>query len=324
MQAAPGEYEAVSFAVRTNQNVSNLLVTASNLANGSNTIPAANVDIKAVKVWWQSGVDLHNPIDQSPVLDPELLLNDDSLVTVDESNATTHYNYVKGYNCSGCTVDVTYPTWVTYNNDQTAFNNAEANLNAHVYPQDAATLQPLSISANKTKQFWVTVHVPDAAVSGNYTGTLTVSLTNASSVAENQTLSFQVTVLPFQLAAPMLDYSVYDMTVLGSPTQMDQDFLKNSTQVSNELLDMRAHGIDTPTVDQPLASLSQYLQLMEGKGFSKDRLYILGLCLYNGYVTNSNYISNPTAFKNDVASAISIAKSFGYKDVYAGAIWIFY
>ncbi|MCP4612730.1 MAG: hypothetical protein GY845_28885, partial [Planctomycetes bacterium] len=85
--ASPGEFEPASFVVQANQNISSLQVQASNLTGTSGSIPSSNVDIRVVKVWYQSGVTV---VHESKVLTPELLLKDDSLVKIENGE-----NYLK-------------------------------------------------------------------------------------------------------------------------------------------------------------------------------------------------------------------------------------
>ncbi len=57
---------------------------------------------------------------------------------------------------------------------------------------------PMTLQSGADQQFWVTVHVPDEAAPGDYTGVIT--LTTTATVFG--TLKLELTVLPFPLSAP--------------------------------------------------------------------------------------------------------------------------
>jgi len=85
--AAPGEYEAASFVLTAFRPLQVKSVGCTELKGPKGEkIPAANVDVKLVKRWYRSGsawIAYHNDR-RLRVLVPDLLVNDDSLVYVDE------------------------------------------------------------------------------------------------------------------------------------------------------------------------------------------------------------------------------------------------
>jgi hypothetical protein len=300
LQASNGEYTAASFVVSSNQDLTNLNITASDLTSGGNTIPASDIDIKAVKVWYQSGTDDVWRNQDLNVLTPELLLNDDSLVKVQGTD-----NYIKGYNCSGCYIDISQPRFPLKATDSAQWQTEENYLTANVKPTDAATLQPVNISANTLKQFWVTIHIPQDASIGSYTGAITL---DSHSAFPTKTINLQTEVLPFNLEDPVLDYSIYYMSILSDTASLGET--KSAEQIANEMRDLKAHGIDYPTIYEQDSNLSNYLTIRDDKGFKKDKLY------YLRSITSQYDPNNPNAFKNSVAQYVNLFKSFGYGDTY--------
>ena len=110
--ATPGEYEPASFVIRANEDIESLALTVSDLkTQGGRTISSSQVDIKVVKAWYQdqglkyqqeTPARTYNPTVLSyhkepknkykKVLVRELLLNDESLIKVDQKEK---HNYVK-------------------------------------------------------------------------------------------------------------------------------------------------------------------------------------------------------------------------------------
>lgn len=138
LMACPGEYESASFALYALADLPEVRVTASDLQGPGGRIPAAALDLRVVKVWYQAGRNVG--FQNEYLLTPELLLKDDSLVQVDFEKKT---NLLKM--------------------DRDAM-------------RDADTLQPVTIPKATTKQFWVTVQVPPEAAAGDYEGSLDIAV----------------------------------------------------------------------------------------------------------------------------------------------------
>src|SRR3989344_4980896 len=73
--ASPGEYEPATFAVYTDVTLLNVKVDVSDLISSNGIIPHNNIDVRIVKVWNQSGLDIARTLDVYEV--PELLVYDD-------------------------------------------------------------------------------------------------------------------------------------------------------------------------------------------------------------------------------------------------------
>jgi hypothetical protein len=140
---AGGEYESGTLAIQASGgDVSDTMVTLSDLTFGANVISSSAIDVRTIKWWYQS--NKWNPTQFVYV--PELLLHDDTVVL--SSNHTTKTNTLK-YDMSTI--------------------------------HDADTLQPVSLPNNTLKQYWITVDAAPDQAAGIYSGTATVTTSNAGS-----------------------------------------------------------------------------------------------------------------------------------------------
>jgi len=224
--ACAGEYEALSALVYGLQDAKGLTVTCSSLASPAATLPASAVDLRIVKTWYQ-GASVGIGYTKEKWLVPELLLKDDRLVRVDVEKQE---NYLRStapdgresyHLCSG---------------------PDSADLEG-VRPQDATTLQPVDLVAGESREFWVTIRVPDDAAPGLYRGAITFA-----SPAGSATLPLALTVHPFALEPSRLIYSIYYRGTLsadGQPTISSEG--KSEDQYRAEIADLKAHGVLYPT-----------------------------------------------------------------------------
>ena len=132
LTACPGEYESGSFGLYALRDVRDVRLTVTDLVSADGRIPAGAVDLRLVKVWYQSGTNVG--FQRLKLLTPELLLKDDDLVRVDERRQLNILKY-----------------------DKDAM-------------RDAATLQPFALAEGTVKQCWLTVHVPSGTAAGAYAG----------------------------------------------------------------------------------------------------------------------------------------------------------
>lgn len=215
LSAAPGEYESASVQLVAGDMATQFddlrLTVDQDLQMGGYVIDTSDVAIHLVKCWYQIAGDT---IEYSTVreLKPELLLHDDALVTpVDSTQSNT-----------------------IVNEDQ---------------PQDASTLQPLDLPAGRCQQYWLTVHVPDTAPPGLYTGALSVK----SGAQLAFTVPIQVQVQDVALSPARLDYSIYYIGRLPLSTQsgktdvVNKDW-KTQAQYEAEMKNLVAHGVLTPSM----------------------------------------------------------------------------
>ncbi|MDD5599911.1 MAG: LamG domain-containing protein, partial [Victivallaceae bacterium] len=297
--AAPGEYESASFAIKAFSNLSAMEVTVSNLEKaGAEAIPASNIDIYAVKCWYQNGVNAITYTEGQKILVPELLLKDDSLINVDTVNQE---NYIK--------VNGAY-VWIS---DPTKSENLYCPTNAEFPVQDSSVLLPVNISAAELKQFWLTVKVPDAAVEGEYIGHISFTTPGDGEIGRYK---IAVNVLPFTLEDTPLKYSIYyrgQLTANGEGT-ISPEF-KSTEQYTNEIIDMFKHGIDNAAIYQAytndLALLQNALGLRTTAGMDKTVLYYLGLS--TGSSTDPAVLA---VLKAKVTNIRNTAAPYGITDVY--------
>ena len=299
--AARGEYEPASFVVSAMADISSLTVNVGDLRSDRDTIPAASVDVKVVKCWYQAGtawVGIRQ--DKSKrILTPELLLNDDTLVKV---NHEKRENYVK----------LRFPegekyVWIS---DPTEIARSRS-LPVDKFPvKDSSVLLPVDIPAAKSKQFWLTVHVPKDAQQGTYTGTIAL---NAPHAALGE-LTLTVDVLPFELLPP---YYTSSMDYHGRPNTKSKgtigSWVKSREQFRNELANMVAHGLSNCqhySIRKDL--LGEVLKIRAQVGMDNRTLYLKGAIP----------IGNPTdpkaleAIKANVRDIIELTSAYGTEVVY--------
>ena len=301
MSAAAGEYEPATFAIRSSVALTNVHVQAADLykvgAPGT-VISADAVDIKWVKRWYQNHSYTYTP---DNVLTPELLLNNDALVSVGSTSTLPDMD----------TLGLT----------------------------DSATLQPLDLAAAFTKQVWLTVHVPDGAAAGEYIGEITVTADGQPT----RTLELRVTVLPFVLEEPMLEYAMYVNSEMDRPDGRlyGRMWTRTYEQVEALMADLKAHGVMYPFLQQPITLvptatppgdwtlvqydstlLDDYLEILDNLGFPKDKLY-WGNSYMMRYINYSK--SEPVgsvakwpkeAFIPTLDIVADLAYDFGYAEVY--------
>lgn len=265
--ACRGEYEPASFVIRPMvRDLENLKFSVSDLIADHATIPSSQVDLRFVKVWFQAGggwntIGLSHK-GKTRVLVPELLLKDDGLVQVDEKSKT---NFLKLKFSSGAKlVSVSEPAALR---SRTVTSVAEFPIH------DSAETQSITIPRAEAKQLWVTVHVPPDAADGTYKGTIT--LTDNKGLLGN--LEISLTVLPVDLRAPRIEYSIYYRGTLSEVPSISSE-KKGETQFLAELRNMLAHGVGNPTVYQSLdkVGLRRTLEMRRRVGLDASTLFYLG------------------------------------------------
>ena len=122
------------------------------------------------------------------ILLPELLLNDDTLVMVDYAQKRNYLKVVSGG-------EIKY-IGISLQNE---------NIPDEAFFRDADVLQPFNLDAETNKQIWITVHIPDGAKPGEYKGTIRIQATEIPPLD----MKLSVSILPFTLAPPALEYAIY-------------------------------------------------------------------------------------------------------------------
>jgi hypothetical protein len=176
-----------------------------------------------------------------------------------------------------------------------------------VRPLDAETLQPLDLAAGETREYWLTIHVPDDARPGTYEGTLTFA-----AEAGSATLPLRLTVHPFALEPSRLIYSIYYRATLapdGQPTISSE--AKSEEQYRAEIADLKAHGVLYPTNYQSRkGNLRRVLEIRRECGLPTERFYNLGYCV--GPQSEAQLAD----LRAEVAAWIETLKSFDYGTAY--------
>ena len=188
--AARGEFEPASFLLRSRENLDGVQLKAGPLKGEAGEIPAANLDLKVVKVWYQDGTAWHSYFGDATHRErvPELLLNDETLIRVDDEKKGNFLRVGEEYR------------WISYQQDE-----AETYFNYLTEPvADASTLQPIALKAGEYKQIWATLKVPSDAAPGIYEGVITLERRGKPL----GTVTVTARVLPFELPAPATYYDL--------------------------------------------------------------------------------------------------------------------
>jgi len=296
MRAAPGEFEPGSFVLYAGDAEEGpLRVTATPLRNSEGApLAGAELDIRIVKRWYQASFG--DKGDKSlRYLTPELLVYDDKLVRTEGED-----NFVRAAN-----------------DEYIKTSGAGMNIRRQVIPvedfpvRDAKTLQPLTIAAGSNRQFWVTLHTPKGSMPGMYSAEIAVQR------GDRVVLSLPVSVelLPIALAQPALEVSIYYRGQLDRnlPYGSISAEVKSEAQYLADLRNMKAHGINSPTIYQRYESglLKRVLQLWEDAGLAPENLYYLGLTV----VGNNDGIV-PKSLGRNVGDVIKLAQQSGVDQVY--------
>jgi hypothetical protein len=200
--ATPGEFEPVSFVIAPHADVYTLTLNASPLSSSDGKrIPAANIDIKVVKCWYQGGTAWYSYFGDSNrrELVPELLLNDENLVRVDREKKENHLRVGDEYR------------WISYPREKAteAFNYLTEPV------ADSKLLQPIRLRRGEHKQIWVTIEVPKDCAAGIYRGSVTLQA-DGKPASE---MGLALRVLPFALPIPKTYYNLdsdYLVTLYGT------------------------------------------------------------------------------------------------------------
>jgi hypothetical protein len=291
--ACRGEYQPASFCVHARKNIADLRLAATELKAEDAVIPAKSVDIRVVKCWYQAGEeDVY--VTKERRLVPELLLKDENLIRVDFENKQ---NYLREFDESGKEREV-------------LISGPNSDNMKHIQPRDAKELQPVNIQAGETRQFWVTLHVPEDANPGNYKGQIHLTAAGLPSTA----LILHLRVLPFALEKPQLEYSIYYRGILTEDGKGSISSEKKSAeQYEAEMRNIKDHGIDYPTTYQPYNEklLEQMFEIRDRVGLPRGPLYTLGLL-----TGNPQTLFELDALKRNVNKWLKFAKKHRYSQVY--------
>ena len=318
LTASPGEYEPASFVINPRSDINRLEFEVSDLEGDKGSIPSSAVDIKVVKVWYQGGKAGYGHGGGGKILVPELLLNDDSLVKVDYDNQENYlklsfpdreeYFWISGEEIPA-SITVPNPGWII---------PSATTISMDKFPvKDSPVLLPVDIPAYTNKQFWVTVHVPENAQGGLYTGTIEL-LSGGSSL---EIINLSLKVLPIKLLDPYYTFSIlYGGTINPEGEGFISAYVKSEEQFRKEQENMVAHGITNTDVYvarglENEALLRQILKIRSELGMGSEQILYFK-------ASGGSFVGAPTepadleALKTRVKKVIEIAKSYGMTEVY--------
>lgn len=205
IDACPGEFAAATFGIHAIRDTSSLTIDASDLVGESGLIRAAEVDLRVVKCWKQRRPRWTSQPPPTVVL-PEYMMPE-LLLKDDAWNAD---NRPRGFD------------------------------------PDIRLTGPVStrLSANTSKQIWMTVQVPSDTAPGRYTGYVTIE---SASDAPASRLELTVNVLPFRLAEANKIFGAY---VNKGYTFNRDPKLYPQARYESKLRDLRDHGLNAlPILD---------------------------------------------------------------------------
>ncbi|MFA7184066.1 MAG: hypothetical protein WC082_04195, partial [Victivallales bacterium] len=284
MVAARGEYESAAVVINPDRDIANVSLKVLELkGEKGGIIPAANVDIRTVKCWYQrEGAWFTNlPQGENKILVPELLLKDDSVVKVDTA---AKKNLLK----------LNFPAGSRYEDPANIKGPelADGPDGRYVFPpelfpfMDSEKFKPVNLKSGKNKQFWITVKVPDNIPAGNYTGILKIN----SPLGLLANVKFTVRVLPFSLPAPIrfdgkepFVSSIYYRGGLSReyPQGSCSSDIRSKEQLKADYRSMLKHNIYSPTMYQRVRPkiknawqlLEKHLELRQNIGVDSQELY---------------------------------------------------
>lgn len=236
----PGEYESVSFVVRSRMPVAGLCPRLSPLKCGDRTLEPSVCDFRVVKVMVQC---TGNPEQGIRALKPTVLVHDDAIVTVDAERLENRLR-------------LSFPEGERYEliTKREKRGQQSAFVDARKWPvYDAKEICPLDLPALHTKQYYATFRVPENATPGLYRGTLSFDGTRGVKLPVN------VRVLPYVLPKPMTKWNLKREFVRGTYyRQHGVDFCpdaagslspqRNELQFRAELANLREHGFNMCSV----------------------------------------------------------------------------
>jgi len=305
IRVAQGEFESMSFYIKSKNDISDLNISSSDFSNKDSTIESKFLDIKYVKYWYQAGgAWSSHRIDRrkKSILVPELLINDQELIKVDKYKKI---NYIK-----------------TKNNGYVHITGKKTKKRKSIEKyiiNDTLTLQPVSIKKNIAEQFFVTVYISNKTKPGVYEGEIILD-----SVKIEVAIPVKIEVLPFKLEPPNLIYSLYYRGKLHYGKRLISSELKTENQLKVELKDMVNHGVCCPTMYQKvfrgvkndniprnISLFERYLDIRESSGVANSMLFYLGL-LTGG----ESSLNDLPGHRQKVNKIISLSKKYGVKDVF--------
>ena len=202
---AKDEYEPGSFLVWSPQGLGKVRFEVGELKNEKGeAFPKDELDLKFVKVWYQNGNGWFSYFgDTGFKLCPELLVNDEDLIRVDEKKVA---NYARLVSKDGKKSE----RWINPPRqfDSRPLREGWRSEDTFEYMReefrDAATLQPVAVPKESFRNFFLTAHAAKDAKPGLYRGT--VAMTAVKDGAKVGEIPVEIKVLDFALPQPKCYY----------------------------------------------------------------------------------------------------------------------
>jgi hypothetical protein len=257
-----GEYEPSTFALKSNIEINDLRFEIEGFEGEREKFSSENLNIRAVKCWYQSGNSINKSNDR--VFTPELLLHNDSLIVTDNN---TKNNYLKSKN--------------NYIN----ISNTNSDDLVNIEPSDEKIISPVKMNSNELKQFWVNIHIPSKISSGTYKGKIKITINNNYF----KYIDVNIEVLPFDLVKSNILYGIYyrgklidnnnDKDKIYTETRLGKynSEYKTYDQYVKEMINLRDHGILYPTIYQSdISIIEKELNIRKELGLPFDKVFFVG------------------------------------------------
>jgi len=305
LQIARGEFEPLSFVVWSSRNESAQItsVDVSFLDPDGSSTNDIEADVRVVKRWYQgeSAWDGRYHRGEKRVLIPELLLKDESLISVDKKNSKNFIRVRAGDK----------PTYADVSRkaklDRVAYDYQVSQFSI----EDSKDLKAVNIPAGENRQLWVTIRAKESAVPAQYKVRIFVSF--AARPAIEKFLALEV--LPFQLPQPSIEYSIYYRGKLSPDKHVISSERKTEVQLAAEFQDMHDHGISNPNIYQNPKNKElflRYMQIRREVSFDNTRIFLHAIRTRNPVPVTDEQISKVI---QAIESAQSMLKPFGVEKI---------
>lgn len=258
-----------SFAIRSRSNISKLTLSISPLQSDTQNTLQTTPDFRLVKCWYQRANAWYGipTAPGAPVLTPELLLHDDSLVVIDREK---HQNLIRISPASASSpsyrtiqaLDGSIPPDETLPTAETL-----TSLPFPLPADDAPALLPFSLAANETRQLVLSIPIPESAKPGLYSAN--ISLIGDGSTLGHFELSLRILPQHLPLANSRFSESFFSkhfdpFTPVPATLALSPSQTHFSTLVSlppayitrNTIAKLRSDGIDSPILPKSFSQKS--------------------------------------------------------------------